>query len=332
MIPMRLSSLAAAIAFGALLAGAQSVAADTPCLCGEGSTGLELGNRQISVTLKNSNADSEIEGVQCEPDASFLDPGIADSSTGQAVYAAGSRGFSALTSALAAGEGTGTVYASVLGSVSLLVRVESDADYAGPTTIEVEVPVLVDVSGSGSASGTGSQFGGTYHTEVLLTEAFEVLGTYLVDVRAGLATGQPVLFTPTIEIEVDTDYVLTIVHTQQVSASAAPVSGGGIGSSETSGTTGISFDVVITEADDDPHLSRVFPVVEILGVPEPAVGFPPPLQLPEPSSGACGVIAVGLCAGLRRRQQRARRAPTPAPATRGTRPGTPSHPWEGDLL
>ena len=127
----RASTLPVAILLAVLGLLSEASSADTPCLIGFDATGLELGNRQLSVALKNANAEIDSAGVQCEPASGFLDPGISDASTGQAAYAAGSEGFSARSSALAAGESSGTVRVAVQGSVSILVRVESDYSGAG---------------------------------------------------------------------------------------------------------------------------------------------------------------------------------------------------------
>jgi len=260
---------------------------------------METGSQTLSVTLKNMNPDTVIQGVVCGPHSGLVDPGIAGANTGRAEFATDSLGYSAHASVVSGPDAQGQSGAFAGGSVRYAVRVVAQPGYAGPATVDLEIPIYFDASGSGTASGIGSSFAGTYSSDGSIKEDGAALGTYLYQASGATNGASATFITPTHSVEVDTDYIVQFPLAVQVMAySGVDPHTSTFGSAQSSGTVRISWDAVIAAGFEDPDLSVEFEMVSgSLGLAPPSVGDAPPLPSEAAvvsSLGGSGALVLSL--------------------------------------
>ena len=254
--------------------------ADADCLTGAGSTGFESGSQTYIVALMNSPTNSSVEGSTCTPNSGWTDPGVSSQGTGRAEWATGYGGYSMQTFVSTGSGSNGTSSASVGGAARWVFRVNSLPGYAGPNLIDIDLTALLDISGSISVSGTASA-GGTYDSEWSIRRADSQFGAVILLVGHGaLYTATPGTLSHTTTIEIDTDYVLQIVHQQNVSAGAWPApQSGAIGSAASTGASRLSFAIDVDTAYQDPLLEVYYSIQALPGVDAPFPGSAPEIPI-----------------------------------------------------
>lgn len=273
-------------------------AAGAQCLTGGGATGFESGSHTLSVSIPNSPTATQLVGINCESGFGVVGPLTKINGAGEARFVATPLGHRSHTALLVGGDGTGSGGASVLGSARYGVRATPTPSYTGPLVVDVDVTLQADVSGSVSVSGVGSA-GGTYSTEVSLRPLDSQIGVVLFVGNNALSPRGSFQLTNSAPIDVDRDYVLQIVHTQNVSASYAPGPMGVASSASSDGIVALSFETTLSVAD--PDLAIEYPMVGILGGPAPSLGNPPPFPEALPIGDWARVIAalsLALLGGL----------------------------------
>ena len=224
---------------------------------------------------------SEIEGEAREPNGSSVGPWTgADSAAHLADY----EGTNISVTISTGGTQVGGGGSSSGGIARWTVRIESEAGYSGPSTLDIDLRAQVVVNGDVMLSNP-STGGDTCQSELSIVPAAGGLATILLTSSGALTAGSPSYPVETTSVEVDTDYVVQVVPFAQVSASGNPGQmGGPIGTASSWGTIEQSFGIGVNAASSDPLLSVKLPVEDEPGGYAPYPGSAPLFPVPAPAA------------------------------------------------
>ena len=243
------------------------VSAASACLAGPQATGFAWGPITLGASLKSGEADSFTSAETCGPGTAPAVDLVSNNGVGVVETSGGANGLythaESITSANPPFVGTGR--ATAASSLGILFRLATTPAYTGTGTEEVNYAVRIAGTGEGLANGPGASTGGTYSVDVDIV-LLDGAGTKLLALGGAALQTYDTLRTGSLSVAVDTDYVFTISHLQQLQTSGG-YDGTTFGSGSSSSMITTTFGLGLPASAEGVTLE--FPMVDALGLTPP---------------------------------------------------------------